>query len=32
MKVTRVQPADGKKIDAAEWAGSVSLAAGARFA
>src|ERR1700760_267726 len=30
MKVTRVQPADGKKIDAGEWASSAKLAAGAR--
>ena len=26
FKVTRVQPADGKKIDAGEWAKSVNLA------
>src|SRR5262249_52151340 len=32
FKVTRVQPADGKKIDAGEWAGGAKLAAGARFA
>ena len=31
FKVTRVQPADGKKIDAGEFATSVNLAAGARF-
>jgi len=31
FKVTRVQPADGKKIDAGEWAASVKLAAGARL-
>jgi len=32
FKVSRVQPADGKKIEAGEWAKSVSLAAKARFA
>jgi len=26
-----VQPADGKKIEAGEWAKSASLAVGARF-
>ena len=31
FKVTRVQPADGKKVDAGEWAKSSSLAAGARL-
>jgi methionyl-tRNA formyltransferase len=31
MKVTRVQPSDGKKIEAGEWARSAGLAAGARF-
>jgi methionyl-tRNA formyltransferase len=31
MKITRVQPADGKKIDAAEWAASVKLAKGAKL-
>jgi methionyl-tRNA formyltransferase len=31
FKVTRVQPADGKKIDAGEWAKSVGLAAGTRL-
>src|SRR3974390_2026865 len=31
MKVTRVQPADGKKIDAGEFASSVKLATGARL-
>jgi len=31
FKVLRVQPADGKKIDAGEWAASVKLAAGARL-
>ncbi len=31
FKVTRVQPADGKKIEAGEWAKSVNLAAKARF-
>jgi methionyl-tRNA formyltransferase len=31
FKVTRVQPADGKKIDAGEWAKSSGLAAGARL-
>jgi methionyl-tRNA formyltransferase len=29
FKITRVQPADGKKIDAAEWAKSANLAKGA---
>jgi methionyl-tRNA formyltransferase len=28
FKITRVQPADGKKIDAGEWAKSANLAAG----
>ena len=28
FKITRVQPADGKKIDAGEWAKSVNLAKG----
>jgi methionyl-tRNA formyltransferase len=32
FKVTRVQPADGKKIEAGEWAKSVNLAVKARFA
>jgi methionyl-tRNA formyltransferase len=32
FKVTRVQPADGKKIDAGEFAATAKLAAGARFA
>src|SRR5499427_4276675 len=32
FKVSRVQPADGKKIDAGEWAKSVNLAVKARFA
>ena len=32
FKVTRVQPADGKKIEAGEWAKSASIAKGARFA
>jgi methionyl-tRNA formyltransferase len=32
FKVSRVQPADGKKIEAGEWAKSVNLAAKARFA
>jgi methionyl-tRNA formyltransferase len=32
FKVTRVQPADGKKIDAGEWAKSASIATGAKFA
>src|SRR5712675_522679 len=31
FKVTRVQPADGKKIEAGEWAKSVNLAVKARF-
>src|SRR4051812_21563611 len=31
IKVTRVQPADGKKIEAGEWAASTKLAAGARL-
>ena len=31
FKVTRVQPADGKKIEAGEWAKSVSLQPKARF-
>ena len=31
FKVTRVQPADGKKIDAGEWAKSSGLAVGARL-
>jgi methionyl-tRNA formyltransferase len=31
FKVTRVQPADGKKIDAGEWAKSANIAAKARF-
>jgi methionyl-tRNA formyltransferase len=31
FKVTRVQPADGKKIDAGEWAKSANLATGASF-
>jgi len=29
FKITRVQPADGKKIDAGEWAKSANLAKGA---
>ena len=32
FKVTRVQPADGKKIDAGEWAKSANVAVGAKFA
>ena len=32
FKITRVQPADGKKIDAGEYASTAKLAAGARFA
>src|SRR6202048_1834796 len=32
FKVTRVQPTDGKKIEAGEWAKSVGLAVKARFA
>ena len=31
FKVTRVQPADGKKIDAGEWAKSANLQLKARF-
>ena len=31
FKVSRVQPADGKKIEAGEWASSVNLAVKARF-
>jgi methionyl-tRNA formyltransferase len=31
VKITRVQPADGKKIDAGEWVKSVNLAAGTRL-
>ena len=31
FKVSRVQPADGKKIEAGEWASSAGLAAGARL-
>src|SRR5215467_9370263 len=31
FKVTRVQPADGKKIEAGEWAKSANIAAKARF-
>jgi methionyl-tRNA formyltransferase len=31
FKVTRVQPADGKKVDAAEFISAANLAAGARF-
>ena len=31
LKVTRVQPTDGKKIEAGEWAKSANLATGARF-
>jgi methionyl-tRNA formyltransferase len=32
FKVTRVQPADGKKIEAGEWAKSANIAVGAKFA
>jgi methionyl-tRNA formyltransferase len=32
FKVTRVQPADGKKVDAGEWAKSASVAVKARLA
>src|SRR6516165_9517152 len=32
FKVTRVQPADGKKVEAGEWAKSANVAAKARFA
>ena len=31
FKVTRVQPADGKKIDAGEWAKSANIQPKARF-
>ncbi|HET8973040.1 MAG TPA: methionyl-tRNA formyltransferase, partial [Pseudolabrys sp.] len=31
FKVTRVQPADGKKIDAGEWAKAANIAVKARF-
>jgi methionyl-tRNA formyltransferase len=31
FKVTRVQPADGKKVEAAEWLKSANLAAGTRL-
>jgi methionyl-tRNA formyltransferase len=31
FKVTRVQPADGKKIEAGDWAKSAGLATGTRF-
>ena len=31
FKVSRVQPADGKKIEAGEWAKSAGVAAGARL-
>jgi methionyl-tRNA formyltransferase len=31
FKITRVQPADGKKIDAGEWAASAKLAIGAKL-
>jgi methionyl-tRNA formyltransferase len=31
FKVTRVQPADGKKLDAGEWAKSANIATGAKF-
>jgi len=31
FKVTRVQPADGKKIEAGEWAKSVNLQPKVRF-
>jgi len=31
FKVTRVQPADGKKIEAGEWATSANVAKGAIF-
>jgi methionyl-tRNA formyltransferase len=32
FKITRVQPADGKKVDAGEWAKSADVAVKARFA
>jgi methionyl-tRNA formyltransferase len=32
FKVTRVQPADGKKIEAAEWVKSANIQIKARFA
>jgi methionyl-tRNA formyltransferase len=31
FKVTRVQPADGKKIEAGEWAKAAGVATGAIF-
>ena len=31
FKITRVQPADGKKIDAGEWAKSANIATGMKF-
>jgi methionyl-tRNA formyltransferase len=31
FKVTRVQPADGKKIEAGEWAASTNLPTGTRL-
>jgi len=31
FKISRVQPADGKKMEAGEWAKSVNLAAGAKL-
>src|SRR5471030_26693 len=31
FKITRVQPTDGKKIEAGEWAASAKLATGTRF-
>lgn len=32
FKVTRVQPADGKKLEASEWAKSANIAVGTKFA
>ena len=32
FKITRVQPADGKKVDAGAWAASANIAVKARFA
>ncbi len=31
FKITRVQPADGKKMDAGEWAKSANIATGSKF-
>jgi len=32
FKITRLQPADGKKLEAGEWAKSANIAVGAKFA